>query len=566
MEPAKLTLDALKGAYQQGTTPTDVAQQLFPKVAASKHVFLGKPTLEDVVKRCSELESLQVGERGQLWGIPFAVKDNIDVAGFPTTCACPDFAYTPEAHAPVVQALLDAGGVFMGKTNLDQFACGLVGTRTPYGVPANAFDDRFVPGGSSCGSAVAVAEGMVSFALGTDTAGSGRVPAGLNGIVGIKPSVGRFSTRGVVPACYLLDCVSVFALTAEDGHTVATIMENDNIADPTYRPRNAQLLHRQYSPGSPFRFALPQPEFLDFSGPGGEPMRTAMEQQMAAAAERLQALGGQQVDIDFAPFAEAAALLYGAPFVAERYAGIRAFLEGSGAPPPGSTVDILPDERLLKVIRAIISRTSRFSAADVFAGLQRLSELKAAARVELAKFDVLVVPTAAYNYTVQEVQAEEDDPSLSAMLSALPPKNANLGRFTNFVNLLDMCGVSVYSGLLRVPGDGESEASAGQGVDPQQARRRDHLAATGNPCPVLPFGITLLGPAWTDAYVAALAAAYGRATGLAAGPAGHGVVPYRMPSGTAAAAAKGGLSTREALAAMREQAESGKGCAVGCGI
>lgn len=195
------------------------------------------------------------------------------MAGYPTTCACPDFSYFPEKHARVVQSLIDAGAICLGKTNLDQFACGLVGTRTPYGIPSNAFDDRFTPGGSSSGSAVAVAEAMVTFALGTDTAGSGRVPAGQNGIVGIKPSLGRCSTVGVVPACYLLDCVSVFALSAEDGHEIAKLMESGDVADPTWRPRNADLLKKTYAPKQKFKFAVPSPEFLDFSGPGGEPVR-----------------------------------------------------------------------------------------------------------------------------------------------------------------------------------------------------------------------------------------------------------------------------------------------------
>ncbi|PRW20653.1 allophanate hydrolase [Chlorella sorokiniana] len=529
-----LALPALRTRYAAGGTPTALCRELLPALAAAHGVFISRPCDEEVLERCRFLEAQPPEQHGALWGVPFAVKDNIDVAGHPTTAACPDFEYVPSQHARAVQPLLDAGGIFVGKTNLDQFACGLVGTRTPYGVPANAFDDRFTPGGSSCGSAVAVAEGLCTFALGTDTAGSGRVPAGNNGIVGIKPSVGRFSTTGVVPACYLLDCVSVFALSVEDGAEVARLMENSDIADPTFRQPNLASLQKRYSSGAAFRFALPGPEFLDssFQGPGGEPVRREMAAAMAQAVERLVALGGQQVlDFDFAPFAETAVLLYGAAFVAERYAGIRQFLEACpGTKPPQlpALASLHGDERLLKVIRRIISQTERFNAPDVFQGLQELSVLKAKMRAELAKVDVLVVPTSAYNYTVQEIQAEESDPAYEAVCFT---KNANLGRWTNFVNLGDMCGVSVFSGLLRPPTsavvangvNGSHDAAA----EAEQQRRQMHLAATGNPAPVLPFGITLLAPAWTDEFVAGLAAAYQQTTGLKAGPAGHGVTPYR---------------------------------------
>lgn len=522
----ELTLPALRAAYAAGNlSPTEVCCQLLPAVAASQAVFIARPKDEEVLERCRYLESLPAEQRGPLWGIPFAVKDNIDVAGLPTTAACREFAYVPTEHARAVQPLLDAGGVCLGKTNMDQFACGLVGTRTPYGIPANVFDDRFTPGGSSCGSAVAVAQGLCTFALGTDTAGSGRVPAGNNGIVGIKPSVGRFSTAGVVPACYLLDCVSVFALTVEDGAEVARLMENADIADPTYRLPNAANLQRQHQPQASFRFAVPGPQFLDdsFEGPGGEPVRRAMAAAWGEAVARLQALGGQPVpDFDFAPFAQTAVLLYGAAFVAERYAGIRAFLEapaGTSAA-PGSLADVSGDARMLKVIRRILSNTGNFSSADVFQGLQQLSQLRARCRAELAKTDVLVVPTSAYNYTVQEILAEEEDPAYEDVTFS---KNANLGRWTNFVNLQDMCGVSVFSGLLRLQANG----GGGGGATGEQRRRAEHLAATGNASPVLPFGITLLAPAWTDEYVAGIGAAYEKATGLQAGPLGHGVAPFR---------------------------------------
>jgi allophanate hydrolase len=487
-----------------------------------------------------------------LCGVPFAVKDNIDVAGYPTTCACPDYSYYPDNHARVVAALLEAGGVCLGKTNLDQFACGLVGTRTPYGIPSNSFDDRFTPGGSSSGSAVAVAEGMVTFALGTDTAGSGRVPAGQNGIVGIKPSLGRWSTVGVVPACYSLDCASVFALCVEDGAAIATLLENADVGDPTWRPRRTELLSKSFGTSSSkkkFRFAVPAPQYMDFSGPGGEPVRKAMEIAMADAVKKLKSIGGEAVtDFDFGPFAETAILLYGGAFVAERYSGIRSFLEARapGLEPP-ELADLSIDQRLLKVTRSIIAKTEHWSAADVYEGQQTLSNLRGAARRELEKIDILVVPTAAYNYTIREIMAEEDEQDYGAMLSgrAMVTKNAFLGRFTNFVNLLDMCGVSVPSTVLKLGpenGSGTGNAPAPQGkkqrkekepvtttpvVPASVADRAEHLANTGNPTATVPFGITLLAPAWTDSYVAEVAAAYEKATGLKAGPHGHGVKPYK---------------------------------------
>ena len=495
---------------------------------------------------CRYLESLSAEQRAALplWGVPFAVKDNIDVAGYPTTCACPDFSYYPENHARVVAAIFDAGAICLGKTNLDQFACGLVGTRTPYGIPCNSFDDRFTPGGSSSGSAVAVAEGMVTFALGTDTAGSGRVPAGQNGIVGIKPSLGRWSTLGVVPACFSLDCPSVFALTVDDGAAIARLLENNDVSDLTWRPHRTELLKKSFAAGakSKFKFAVPAPEFLDFSGPGGEPVRRAMENAMADAVKRLESIGGEQVmDFNFAPFAETAILLYGGAFVAERYAGIRSFLESRapGLEPP-ELADLSIDQRLLKVTRSIIAKTEHWSAADVYESQQTLYGLRGAARPELAKIDILVVPTAAYNYTVREIMAEEDEQDYGAMLSgrAMVTFNANLGRFTNFVNLLDMCGVSVPSTILKLGPDAEqptkkqrtAAANAAANSTPVPAsvtERIDHLTATGNPTALVPFGITLLAPSWTDQFVAEVASTYEKATGLKAGPGGHGVKPYR---------------------------------------
>ncbi|KAL4513659.1 hypothetical protein Ndes2526A_g04990 [Nannochloris sp. 'desiccata'] len=554
----ELTLSAVKEAYASGKlTPTALCQRLVEKISASHAVFITKPRMAEVMERCKFLESLTAEQRSAmpLWGVPFAVKDNIDVAGYPTTCACPDYSYYPDNHARVVAALLEAGGICLGKTNLDQFACGLVGTRTPYGIPSNSFDDRFTPGGSSSGSAVAVAEGMVTFALGTDTAGSGRVPAGQNGIVGIKPSLGRWSTVGVVPACYTLDCPSVFALTVEDGAAIGTLLENKDVGDPTWRQRRTEYLSKSFASGpkKKFRFAVPAPQYMDFSGPGGEPVRKAMEAAMVDAVKKLRSIGGEMVtEFDFGPFAETAILLYGGAFVAERYSGIRSFLEARapGLEPP-ELADLSIDQRLLKVTRSIIAKTEHWSAADVYEGQQTLANLRGAARRELEKIDVLIVPTAAYNYTIREIMAEEDEQDYGAMLSgrAMVTKNAFLGRFTNFVNLLDMCGVSVPSTVLKLgpengagvgstapPAAGKKQRKDKNKIEPavstepvpaSVADRAEHLANTGNPTATVPFGITLLAPAWTDHYVAEIAAAYEKATGLKAGPQGHGVKPYK---------------------------------------
>jgi allophanate hydrolase len=552
MSTEELTLSAIKEAYASGkVTPTALCQRLVEKIAASHAIMITKPRIAEVLERCKFLESLPAENRAAmpLWGVPFAVKDNIDVAGYPTTCACPDYSYYPDNHARVVAALLEAGAICLGKTNLDQFACGLVGTRTPYGIPSNSFDDRFTPGGSSSGSAVAVAEGMVTFALGTDTAGSGRVPAGQNGIVGIKPSLGRWSTVGVVPACYSLDCASVFALSVEDGAFIAKLLENNDVGDPTWRPRRTELLSKSLGSSSSkkkFRFAVPAPQYMDFSGPGGEPVRKAMEVAMADAVKKLKLIGGELItDFDFGPFAETAILLYGGAFVAERYSGIRSFLEARapGLEPP-ELADLSIDQRLLKVTRSIIAKTEHWSAADVYEGQQTLSNLRGTARKQLEKIDILVVPTAAYNYTIREIMAEEDEQDYGAMLSgrAMVTKNANLGRFTNFVNLLDMCGVSVPSTVLKLGPENEAAAGAGKkqrkdkdaaaapAATPVHASvtdRAEHLSNTGNPTATVPFGITLLAAAWTDSYVAEVASAYEKSTGLKAGPHGHGVKPYK---------------------------------------
>jgi allophanate hydrolase len=381
------------------------------------------------------------GQRLPLFGVPFAVKDNIDVAGLPTTAACPAFAYTPAVDAAVVARLQEAGAIAIGKTNLDQFATGLVGVRSPYSVPRNPFDARLIPGGSSSGSAVAVANGQVSFALGTDTAGSGRVPAAYNNIVGIKPSPGLLSARGVVPACRSFDCVSVFALTAADGARVAELARGYDASDPFSR-READTLSVDLQPAPPsFRFGVFPEHDLDFCG--DERSRAAY----GTALETLRRLGGSPVAVDPAPFRAAGALLYGGPFIAER-------LEATG--------DLLaksPDA-LLPVIRTLMHDAASNDAAHTFKAIHRLRLLRRQVEAILPAFDFLVVPTAPTIYTLAEIEAE-------------PLRlNFTLGTYTTFVNLLDLAAVAVPAGFR---GDG------------------------------LPFGVTFVGAWGQDARLAGFA-------------------------------------------------------------
>ncbi|MBV8500318.1 MAG: allophanate hydrolase [Paucibacter sp.] len=347
---------------------------------------------------------------GALAGLTFAAKDNIDVAGLPTTAACPAFSYRPAEHAFVVRRLLDAGSSLLGKTNLDQFACGLNGTRSPYGVVPNAFDPRYVSGGSSSGSAYAVATGQVDFALGTDTAGSGRVPAGLNNIVGFKPSKGLISTRGVVPAAQSVDCVSIFARTVATAARVLHAAMGYDALDPYSR-----RLELASSP-LPARFRFGVPSELQFFGD------KAAEDAFQRAITQLHELGGAPIIIDYAPLAGAAALLYESALVAERYAAVRDFFDAH-------------EDQVLEPVRGIMASGRGQSAADVFQAQTRLRIFAQQAAGIWNDIDVLLVPTAPTHYTIAQMQA---DPL------AL---NRNLGVYTNFVNLLDYAAISVPSSM-----------------------------------------------------------------------------------------------------------------------
>ncbi|MDH5579470.1 MAG: allophanate hydrolase, partial [Betaproteobacteria bacterium] len=433
-----LDLTRLRAAYLCGALrPRDVITQLLERIErrGDDKVWIDRVPPKALEARAAELDAKSPAQL-PLYGVPFAIKDNIDLAGRPTTAACPDYAYTPTASAPVVQRLIDAGAIAVGKTNLDQFATGLVGTRSPYGAPANAFDPRYIPGGSSSGSAVAVAAGLASFSLGTDTAGSGRVPAAFNNLVGLKPTLGLLSTRGVVPACRSLDCVSIFGLTVGDAQAVLEVAQGFDRDDPYSRaaPASAGGI------GARFRFGVPRNAQLEFFGD-----REA-ERLYAAALGKLEALGGERVELDFAPFYETARLLYEGPWVAERWLVVRELLERK-------------PEAVHPVTRRVVEKAPAFSAADAFAATYRLQALRRRAQAAWENVALIVTPSAPTIYTLAELEA---DPITL---------NSRLGTYTNFVNLLDLCGLAVPAGF-----------------------RSDGL----------PFGVTLLAPAFQDRALAAL--------------------------------------------------------------
>lgn len=415
-----LSISELSSLYRSNvSTPEAVIKSLYPKLESSHATFIHLEPLDRLIMRCKELELIPAAERGELWGIPFAAKDNVDAAGLPTTAACPTFSYMPGSNAPALQALLDAGAILVGKTNMDQFAAGLVGCRSPYGVPRNAADPRFVPGGSSSGSATAVSSGLVCFALGTDTAGSGRIPAGLNGCVGIKGTVGSISTVGVVPACASIDCLTCFASSVDDGARVMRIMaKGDAGPKDVWRRRPPHVGFLSIPPETGFRFAVPSREFLDWSCSGAKSLIPKYQAEFDLAVERLVSIGGIKVEINFDPLLKTAALLYGSSFVAERYSGIRNFLEAGKQ----STALVIDDERLMPVTRHIIAGSSKFSAADVFDDLARLAVLRAESLHEISHVDLLLVPTALAHFTVEEVTAEESGPN------PMWTMNAKLGR------------------------------------------------------------------------------------------------------------------------------------------
>jgi allophanate hydrolase len=389
-------------------SPRDIVRSLNTRIQAypDPTVWIHRVSLQVLLTQSRELEQRRAaGEALPLFGVPFAVKDNVDVAGLPTTAACPAFTYVPNQSAPVVRRLQEAGALVIGKTNLDQLGSGLAGDRSPYGACHNVFNPDYISGGSSSGSAVAVAAGLVSFALGTDTAGSGRVPAGCNNIIGLKPTPGLLSNDGLVPACRSLDTVSFFALTAEDAFTVFDLARTGR---PTVPLDNAAI--------AGFDFALPRPEDLEFFGDDGQ------AELFRKAVLGLEAMGGRRHSIDLQPFREVAALLYEGPWLAERRAGALDFLIEHAA-------DLHP------VTRAVLDGGMRYTAVDVFQGLARLKALAPKCLAVFDQADILLVPTLPTIPTLAETQADSIAWS------------RRLGYYTNFVNLLGLAAVSVPAGF-----------------------------------------------------------------------------------------------------------------------
>ncbi|MGW4640498.1 allophanate hydrolase [Sphaerisporangium sp. NPDC004334] len=412
-----LDLAHLARGYRDGSlTPAGVAAEVLRRIAArgDDHVWITLRPAADLLGDAAELARRwpDPGSRPPLYGVPFAVKDNVDVAGLPTTAACPAYAYVPERGAPLVERLLAAGALLVGKTNLDQFATGLSGARSPYGTCESPLVPGLISGGSSSGSAVAVGAGLVTFAVGTDTAGSGRVPAALTGTTGIKPSRGLVSTLGVVPACASLDCPSVFARSAADGLAVLSVMAGPEPADPWSRPLPVP------SPAPPAVGAMRVgvPEHLSFFGDD------AAEAAFAEVVKRLAGLGHRIVPVDLDPFLAAGRLLYQGPWIAERLAAVGEF----AARHPGE---------LHPVTREVLGGGAGLSAVDAFEGLYRLRALRAKTRRAWAAMDALALPTVPTTFTVAE------------MLESPIDRNTVLGHYTTFANLLDLAAVAVPGGM-----------------------------------------------------------------------------------------------------------------------
>ncbi|MEA2832993.1 MAG: allophanate hydrolase [Methylobacteriaceae bacterium] len=452
LETEPVTLAEMLDAHRSGeSTPHQTIARTYARIRAydDPALFITLRTEDDALTEADALEAKGARDL-PLYGIPVAIKDNIDVAGLPTTAACPAFAYEPKQDATVVARLRAAGAIVIGKTNLDQFATGLVGTRSPYGVPRNALRDDLIPGGSSSGSAAAVAAGLVPISLGTDTAGSGRVPAMLNNIVGLKPSLGLISMAGVVPACRTLDCVSIFSLDVAGAWSVLGVVAAFDTADPFSRRMPIA------SPDASFkgiRLGVLAPADRSFFGDTG----TVGAYEIALA--RARDLGAALVEFDFAPFAETARLLYEGPWVAERWNVIEELARRD------------PDA-IHPITRAIIEPGASLSAVETFRAFYRLAELRAKVQPIWTKIDALLLPTAPSVY--ERAQVEADNIHL----------NSRLGTYTNFVNLLDLCGLAVPA----------------------------VIAADGKP-----YGVTFLAPCGRDAFVAGLGQAFGAASRLPLG-------------------------------------------------
>ena len=416
LSAVRISADVNAGIRTAQAVAADVIERLAAWEAVQPQTFIQRQDAAALLEAARHVDQrVAAGEHLALAGVPFAVKDNIDVAGVPTTAACPDFAFTPQRSAGTVDRLVAAGALFVGKTNLDQFATGLVGTRSPYGAPRCVFNQDYISGGSSSGSAVAVAAAVAAFALGTDTAGSGRVPAAFNGLIGLKPTRGRWSTRGMLPACRTLDCISVFTADTGDAALVDQVLTAFDAEDEWSRPEPAAT---PILPAGSFRFGVPQPGQLQFFG---DAESAALYQR---AIERLTAAGGTAVSIDIEPLLRAARLLYTGPWVAERTAALETLLRTRPA-------SIHP------VVRGIITAGAGVTGVETFRGIYELQACAAAAARIWTQVDVLALPTAPSIYRVSELLADPIG------------LNSNLGFYTNFVNLLDMSAVAVPAGFRR---------------------------------------------------------------------------------------------------------------------
>jgi allophanate hydrolase len=438
LSEVSLDVGSLQAHYRSGSlTPGDVIHEVYRRIRSlqGNPIWIHLVPEEDAVRAA---EALHGTAAHPLFGIPFAIKDNIDAANLPTTAGCPAFSYVAERDATTVERLKKSGAILIGKTNLDQFATGLVGVRSPYGACSNVFRPEYISGGSSSGSAVAVASGLVSFALGTDTAGSGRVPAAFNNIVGLKPTRGILSTYGVVPACRSLDCVSLFCLTAEDAEVVLSAAAGYDRNDPYSRP-----LPPAKSVASTYRIGIPASQDLEIVDPGYLAL-------FALAKERLTALGHTLVEVDIQPFLQTAQLLYGGPWVSERFASVGRFVQEHA-------------DAVHPVVRDIILGGEKYSAVDAFNGQYALERFRQTTSDTWNVVDFLLLPTAPGIFRIEEV---ESDPVTL---------NSRLGVFTNFLNLLDLAGVAVPAGF-----------------------REDGL----------PFGITFVGQTFSDHFLLALADSY----------------------------------------------------------
>ncbi|MBC2608187.1 allophanate hydrolase [Pelagicoccus albus] len=467
MKDLSFDFQTLRSAYLSGeTTPSQLIQEILNRIeSGDSKIWICVDTKERLLAQAAELEKQDI-ESLPLYGIPFAVKDNIDVAELPTTAACPDYRYFADKDATVVAKLRAAGAIPIGKTNLDQFATGLVGVRSPYGFPGNAFDPDYIPGGSSSGSAVSVALGQVSFSLGTDTAGSGRVPACFNNLVGLKPSRGLLSNTGVVPACKSLDCVSIFALNASDAQAALRSASGFDATDPFSRPQPVQLDTTKKCFREGMTFGVPSPEQLEF-----------FENQdyldlYLKSVDRLESIGFKKQIVDFAPFLAAARLLYEGPWVAERYWAIQDLIKSA-------------PESLHPVTRAIIEKGIEGTAVDAFDASYKLQAFRQETESVWEEIDFILSPTAGTHYTIAEVEANPIQ------------LNSNLGYYTNFMNLLDLSSMAVPTGF----------------------------TPKG-----MPFGVTVIAPAFHDEKLLVVADQLQKASELPLGASQHRVNSELLPT------------------------------------